>query len=107
MLKFSIFLPTLKRPDLLRKNLDALELQTRLPDEVLISLRGDLDPEGVAVVDDDGTTMDGCDEDELGVSVQCASLVPPRSVDTMSPTAIADGAEVARLVSSGAGGRPM
>ena len=51
-LKFSIFLPTLKRPDLLRKNLDALELQTRLPDEVLISLRGDLDPEGVAVVDD-------------------------------------------------------
>ena len=51
-LKFSIFLPTLKRPDLLRKNLEALELQTRLPDEVLISLRGDLDPEGVAVVDD-------------------------------------------------------
>ena len=49
-LKFSVFLPTLKRPDLLRKNLEALELQTRLPDEVLISLRGDLDPEGVAVV---------------------------------------------------------
>jgi glycosyltransferase involved in cell wall biosynthesis len=51
-LKFSIFLPTLKRPDLLRKNLEALESQTRLPDEVLVSLRGDLDPEGVAVVDD-------------------------------------------------------
>ena len=51
-LKFSVFLPTLKRPDLLRKNLEALELQTRLPDEVLISLRGDLDPEGVAVVDE-------------------------------------------------------
>ncbi|HIA38972.1 MAG TPA: glycosyltransferase family 2 protein [Planctomycetes bacterium] len=50
-LKFSIFLPTLKRPDLLRLNLEALELQTRRPDEVLVSLRGDLDPEGVAVVD--------------------------------------------------------
>ena len=51
-LRFSIFLPTLKRPDLLRKNLEALELQTRSPDEVLVSLRGDIDPEGVAVVDD-------------------------------------------------------
>ncbi|MFT7516944.1 MAG: GT2 family glycosyltransferase [Myxococcota bacterium] len=50
-LKFSVFLPTLKRPDLLRQNLEALELQTRRPDEVLISLRGDLDPEGVAVAD--------------------------------------------------------
>jgi GT2 family glycosyltransferase len=50
-LKFSIFLPTLKRPDLLQRNLEALELQTRLPDEVLVSLRADLDPEGVAVVD--------------------------------------------------------
>ena len=35
-LKFSIFLPTLKRPDLLRLNLEALELQTRRPDEVLV-----------------------------------------------------------------------
>ncbi|MBC8369360.1 MAG: glycosyltransferase family 2 protein [Planctomycetes bacterium] len=50
-LKFSVFLPTLKRPDLLQRNLEALEVQTRLPDEVLVSLRGDLDPEGVAVVD--------------------------------------------------------
>jgi len=50
-LRFSIFLPTLKRPDLLRLNLEALALQTRLPDEILVSLRPDLDPEGVAVVD--------------------------------------------------------
>lgn len=50
-LKFSIFVPTLKRPDLLRRNLEALALQSRTPDEILVSLRGDLDPEGVAVVD--------------------------------------------------------
>lgn len=50
-LKFSIFVPTLKRPDLLRRNLEALALQSRTPDEILVSLRGDLDAEGVAVVD--------------------------------------------------------
>ncbi len=50
-LRFSIFLPTLKRPELLRRNLAALAVQTRLPDEILVSLRPDLDPEGVAVVD--------------------------------------------------------
>ncbi|MHC4823368.1 MAG: glycosyltransferase family 2 protein [Planctomycetota bacterium] len=50
-LRFSIFVPTLKRPDLLRRNLEALALQSRQPDEVLVSLRGDLDPEGVATVD--------------------------------------------------------
>jgi GT2 family glycosyltransferase len=50
-LRFSIFVPTLKRPDLLRRNLDALAHQSRQPDEILVSLRGDIDPEGVAVVD--------------------------------------------------------
>lgn len=50
-LRFSIFVPTLKRPDLLRRNLEALALQSRQPDEVLVSLRGDLDPEGVETVD--------------------------------------------------------
>jgi len=50
-LRFSVFVPTLKRPDLLRRNLDALATQSRLPDEILVSLRADLDPEGVAVVD--------------------------------------------------------
>ena len=51
-MKFSIFLPTLKRPDLLKQNIKALEGQARLPDEVLISLREDIDAESVAVVDD-------------------------------------------------------
>ncbi|MDA0667701.1 MAG: glycosyltransferase [Planctomycetota bacterium] len=50
-LRFSVFVPTLKRPDLLRRNLEALALQSRLPDEVLVSLRADLDPEGVETVD--------------------------------------------------------
>jgi len=50
-LRFSVFVPTLKRPDLLRLNLEALALQSRQPDEVLVSLRGDLDPEGVETVD--------------------------------------------------------
>lgn len=50
-LRFSIFLPTLKRPDLLRRNLEALAVQTRIPDEILVSLRPDLDPEGISVVD--------------------------------------------------------
>jgi len=50
-LRFSVFVPTLKRPDLLRRNLEALALQSRPPDEVLVSLRGDLDPEGVETVD--------------------------------------------------------
>ena len=50
-LRFSIFVPTLKRPDLLRRNLEALALQSRQPDEILVSLRGDLDPEGVETVD--------------------------------------------------------
>ncbi|MDP6963820.1 MAG: glycosyltransferase, partial [Planctomycetota bacterium] len=36
----------------MKRNLEALASQTRLPDEVLVSLRADLDPEGVAVVDD-------------------------------------------------------
>jgi len=51
-LRFSVFVPTLKRPDLLRRNLEALAVQTRAPDEILVSLRPDLDPEGVAVVND-------------------------------------------------------
>ncbi len=50
-LRFSVFVPTLKRPELLRRNLDALAAQTRRPDEILVSLRPDLDPEGVGVVD--------------------------------------------------------
>ena len=50
-LRFSIFVPTLKRPDLLRRNLEALAVQSRTPDEILVSLRPDLDPEGVAVVE--------------------------------------------------------
>lgn len=51
-LRFSVFVPTLKRPELLRRNLAALAGQTRTPDEILVSLRPDLDPEGVAVVND-------------------------------------------------------
>ncbi len=50
-LRFSIFVPTLKRPELLRLNLEALAVQSRTPDEILVSLRPDLDPEGVATVD--------------------------------------------------------
>ena len=50
-LRFSIFVPTLKRPQLLRRNLEALAVQSRLPDEILVSLRPDLDPEGVEVVE--------------------------------------------------------
>ncbi len=48
-LRFSVFVPTLKRPELLRRNLEALAVQTRAPDEILVSLRPDLDPEGVRV----------------------------------------------------------
>jgi GT2 family glycosyltransferase len=51
-LRFSVFVPTLLRPELLRRNLDALAAQTRAPDEILVSLRPDLDPAGVAVVKD-------------------------------------------------------
>lgn len=51
-LRFSIFVPTLKRPELLRRNLEALAVQTRAPDEILVSLRPDLDPEGVRVAQD-------------------------------------------------------
>lgn len=51
-LRFSVLVPTLKRPDLLRRNLAALAAQTRAPDEILVSLRPELDPEGVAVVND-------------------------------------------------------
>ncbi|KAA3607535.1 MAG: glycosyltransferase [Planctomycetota bacterium] len=50
-IRFSIFVPTYKRPNLLRRNLEALAVQTRQPDEVLVSLRPDEDPEGVATVD--------------------------------------------------------
>lgn len=50
-LRFSIFVPTLKRPDLLRRNLEALATQSRQPDEILVSLRGDLDQKGVDTVD--------------------------------------------------------
>lgn len=48
-LRFSVFVPTLKRPELLRRNLEALAVQTRPPHEILVSLRPDLDPEGVRV----------------------------------------------------------
>ena len=50
-LRFSVFVPTLKRPQLLRRNLEALAVQSRAPDEILVSLRPDLDPEGVQVVE--------------------------------------------------------
>lgn len=51
-MRFSVFVPTLKRPELLRRNLEALAVQSRTPDEILVSLRPDLDPEGVRVVSD-------------------------------------------------------
>jgi GT2 family glycosyltransferase len=51
-MKFSVFVPTFRRPGLLRRNLEALALQVRKPDEVLVGLRVDEDPEGVTTVDD-------------------------------------------------------
>lgn len=50
-MRFSIFVPTYKRPELLRRNLEALAVQTRKPDEILVSLRQEEDPEGVAAVE--------------------------------------------------------
>ncbi|TAH36862.1 MAG: glycosyltransferase family 2 protein [Planctomycetota bacterium] len=50
-LRYSVFVPTFRRPELLRRNLEALAVQTRRPDEILVSLRPAEDPEGVAAVD--------------------------------------------------------
>jgi len=50
-MRFSILVPTFRRPRLLRRNLEALALQTRRPDQVLVSLRPEEDPEGVAEVE--------------------------------------------------------
>ncbi len=50
-MRFSVFVPTYCRPEMLRRNLEALALQTRCPDEVLVSLRPDEDPEGMATVE--------------------------------------------------------
>ena len=49
-LRFSIFVPTFRRPELLARNLEALAAQSRRPDEILVSLRPAEDPEGVATV---------------------------------------------------------
>lgn len=49
-LRFSVLVPTYRRPQLLRRNLEALDIQTRRPDEVLVSLRREEDPDGVATV---------------------------------------------------------
>ncbi len=51
-MKFSVFVPTFRRPGMLRRNLEALAVQTRKPDEVLVGLRLQEDPEGVKTVDD-------------------------------------------------------
>lgn len=50
-MRFSVFVPTYRRPKLLRRNLEALAVQTRKPDEVLVSLREDEDADGIAAVD--------------------------------------------------------
>ncbi|MBL7009129.1 MAG: glycosyltransferase family 2 protein [Planctomycetes bacterium] len=51
-MRFSVFVPTFRRPGLLRRNLEALSLQTRKPDEILVGLRLQEDPEGLTTVDD-------------------------------------------------------
>ncbi len=51
-MKVSVLVPTFKRPELLRRNLEALALQSRKPDEILIALRVTEDPLGVSTVAD-------------------------------------------------------
>ncbi|RMH05215.1 MAG: glycosyltransferase family 2 protein [Planctomycetota bacterium] len=51
-MRFSVLVPTFRRPELLRRCLEALALQTRQPDEILVGLRVQEDPEGVRTVDD-------------------------------------------------------
>ncbi len=51
-MNFSVFVPTFRRPGLLRRNLEALAVQTRKPDEILVGLRLQEDPEGAKTVDD-------------------------------------------------------
>ena len=50
-MRFSVLVPTLKRPKLLRRNLEGLALQSRKPDEILVFLRIKHDPDGVATVE--------------------------------------------------------
>ena len=50
-MRCSILVPTFRRPQLLRRNLEALAIQTRSPDEILVALRPDEDPEGAATFD--------------------------------------------------------
>lgn len=49
-LRFSVLVPAFRRPELLRRNLEALAIQARKPDEILVSLRPAEDPEGAATV---------------------------------------------------------
>lgn len=49
-LRYSVFVPTFRRPGLLARNLEALAAQVRKPDEILVSLRPAEDPEGVDTV---------------------------------------------------------
>lgn len=50
-MRVSVLVPTFRRPRLLRRNLEGLALQTRKPDQILVSLRPAEDPEGVAEVE--------------------------------------------------------
>ncbi|MBT3340817.1 MAG: glycosyltransferase [Planctomycetes bacterium] len=50
-MRLSVLVPTLKRPKLLRRNLEGLALQSRQPDEILVFLRVKHDLEGVATVE--------------------------------------------------------
>ncbi len=51
-MRFSVLVPTFQRPGLLRRNLEALALQTRRPDQILVSLRREEDAEGVSTFQD-------------------------------------------------------
>lgn len=51
-MRFSVLVPTFRRPGLLRRNLEALALQTRKPDEILVAVRVAEDPDGAATLAD-------------------------------------------------------
>ncbi|MDP6129829.1 MAG: glycosyltransferase [Planctomycetota bacterium] len=51
-MKYSVLVPTFLRPEMLRRNLEAIALQSKLPDEILVAIRPEEDPEGISTVQD-------------------------------------------------------
>ena len=99
-MNFAVLVATFRRPEHLRRNLEALALQSRKPDEILIALRPAEDPEGVSTANDFQAAHPELDVRKVEVSVPGVIAAENAMLDACS-------AEVACFLDDDAIARPF